>query len=428
MKQYLYIIQASKEPSKCKIGITNDLERRLKEYNSITGISLDNTYSYLFTCEVSDMRQIEQDIKNQFPHLREYRSREIYFFNQSLFDMYVDFIQSHPCFLTKSNTKESKKQTIIKPANTPTMKERGVTRKLLLDKAMRIKDDEFYTRMEDVEKELSMYPTKIWKDKVVFCNCDDAIGSNRDYTDSSAFSLYFIKHFFRLKLKKLICTHYGSRADLFNAGTQGYIFTKEGARELLNTPKGYNGGFEETESLRILNEEADIVCTNPPFSRAAEYWQILISSKKKFIIISNITNCITPSFIPYFADKKAWAGYTRVDWYLNPKRVPVQAAGHFFTNFPIKDRPTKSRLKFMPLIEIPDVYRIFDDSGVLLVDRSYIPNDYDKPFAVSARQILNGVLECGFKIILKEQYFPYMKGKKKFARVLIQKIQDQDEK
>lgn len=428
MKQYLYIIQASKEPSKCKIGITNDLERRLKEYSSITGISLDNTYSYLFTCEVSDMRQIEQDIKNQFPHLREYRSREIYFFNQSLFDMYVDFIQSHPCFLTKSNTKESKKQTIIKPANTPTMKERGVTRKLLLDKAMRIKDDEFYTRMEDVEKELSMYPTKIWKDKVVFCNCDDAIGSNRDYTDSSAFSLYFIKHFFRLKLKKLICTHYGSRADLFNAGTQGYIFTKEGARELLNTPKGYNGGFEETESLRILNEEADIVCTNPPFSRAAEYWQILISSKKKFIIISNITNCITPSFIPYFADKKAWAGYTRVDWYLNPKRVPVQAAGHFFTNFPIKDRPTKSRLKFMPLIEIPDVYRIFDDSGVLLVDRSYIPNDYDKPFAVSARQILNGVLECGFKIILKEQYFPYIKGKKKFARVLIQKIQDQDEK
>lgn len=428
MKQYLYIIQASKEPSKCKIGITNDLERRLKEYNSITGISLDNTYSYLFTCEVSDMRQIEQDIKNQFPHLREYRSREIYFFNQSLFDMYVDFIQSHPCFLTKSNTKESKKQTIIKPANTPTMKERGVTRKLLLDKAMRIKDDEFYTRMEDVEKELSMYPTKIWKDKVVFCNCDDAIGSNRDYTDSSAFSLYFIKHFFRLKLKKLICTHYGSRADLFNAGTQGYIFTKEGARELLNTPKGYNGGFEETESLRILNEEADIVCTNPPFSRAAEYWQILISSKKKFIIISNITNCITPSFIPYFADKKAWAGYTRVDWYLNPKRVPVQAAGHFFTNFPIKDRPTKSRLKFMPLIEIPDVYRIFDDSGVLLVDRSYIPNDYDKPFAVSARQILNGVLECGFKIILKEQYFPYIKGKKKFARVLIQKIQDQDDK
>ncbi|GAB0172548.1 hypothetical protein NHP164001_05610 [Helicobacter trogontum] len=428
MKQYLYIIQASKEPSKCKIGITNDLERRLKEYSSITGISLDNTYSYLFTCEVSDMRQIEQDIKNQFPHLREYRSREIYFFNQSLFDMYVDFIQSHPCFLTKSNTKESKKQTIIKPSNTPTMKERGVTRKTLLDKARKIKDDEFYTRMEDVEKELSMYPTKIWKDKVVFCNCDDAIGSNRDYTDSSAFSLYFIKHFFRLKLKKLICTHYGSRADLFNAGTQGYIFTKDGASEMKETPKGYNGGFEERESLRILNEEADIVCTNPPFSRAIEYWDILIKSKKKFIIISNITNCVTTAFIHYFMVKKVWAGYTRVDWYLNPKRVPVQAAGHFFTNFPIKDRPTKSRLKFMPLIEIPDVYKRFDDDGILSVDNNYIPSDYDEPFAVSARQILNGVLECGFKVARKTKYMPHIDGQEKFARVLIQKIQDQDEK
>ena len=424
MKQYLYIVQSSLEPSKCKIGITNDLERRLKEYNSITGISAENTYSYLFTCEVSDMRQIEQDIKNQFPHLREYSSREIYFFNQSLFDMYVDFIQSHPCFLTKSNIKETKKQTIIKPASKPTMKDRGVTRKLLLDKAMRIKDDEFYTRMEDVEKELSMYPTRIWKDKVVFCNCDDAIGSNRDYTDSSAFALYFLKHFFRLKLKKLICTHYGGKVDLFNAGAQGYIFTKEGASELLNTPKGYNGGFEEAESLRILNEEADIVCTNPPFSRGIEYWQFLIASKKKFIIISNITNCVHSWFIQHLADKKAWAGFNSVDWYLNPKRIPVRAAGHFFTNIPIKERPAKSRLKFMPLDEIPDVYKKYDDSGVLLVDRSYIPNDYDKPFAVSARQILNGVLECGYQITQLKDYVPHANGKVKFSRVLIQKTQN----
>ncbi|MDR0569246.1 MAG: GIY-YIG nuclease family protein, partial [Spirochaetaceae bacterium] len=36
-KQYIYIVQASKETSRCKIGKTNDLERRLKEYNSITG-------------------------------------------------------------------------------------------------------------------------------------------------------------------------------------------------------------------------------------------------------------------------------------------------------------------------------------------------------------------------------------------------------
>ncbi|WP_104746355.1 adenine-specific methyltransferase EcoRI family protein [Helicobacter bilis] len=424
MKQYLYIIQASKEPSKCKIGITNDLERRLKEYNSITGISLDNTYSLLFAAEVSNMRALENDIKMQFSFLRERENKEIYFYNPNLFEMYVNFILESPHFIKRVIFKESKKMRSVKSSPQPTMQDRGVTRKLLLDKARRIEDDEFYTRIEDVEKELSMYPTKIWKDKVVFCNCDDAIGSNRDYTDSSAFALYFLKHFLRLKLKKLICTHYGSRADLFNAGTKGYIFTKEGAHELYRNPLNYTGSFDELESLRILHEEADIVCTNPPFSRAVEYWQILIRSQKKFIIISNITNCVNTGFIPYFADKKAWAGFNSVDWYLNPKRIPVRAAGHFFTNFPIKDRPTKSRLKFMPLIEIPDVYIQYDDSNVLLVDKSYIPNDYDLPFAVSARQILNGVLECGFKIILKEQYVPYIKGKKKFARVLIQKMQD----
>lgn len=424
MKQYLYIVQGNLEPSKCKIGITNDLQRRLREYNAITGISSDNTYSILFAAEVSNMRDLEQDIKNNFSHLREQSNREIYFYNPSLFDMYVDFICASEYFLKKVVLKESKKPKIAKPKMPkPSMKERGVTRKTLLDKAMRVKDDEFYTRIEDIEKELSMYPAKIWKDKVVFCNCDDAIGDKRDYTDSSAFALYFLKHFFRLKLKKLICTHYGGKVDLFNAGTKGYIFTKDGASEMFDTPKGYNGGFEEAESVRILNEEADIVCTNPPFSRAIEYWQLLIKSKKKFIIISNITNCVNTGFIPYFADKKAWAGFNRVDWYLNPKRVPVEAAGHFFTNFPIKNRPNIKRLKFMPLDEIPDVYKKFDDSGTLLVDNNYIPNDYDKPFGVSARQILNGILESGFQIILKEQYVPYIKGKKKFARVLIQKVE-----
>ena len=282
MKQYLYIVQASKEPSKCKIGITNDLERRLKEYNSITGISAENTYSLLFAAEVSNMRALENDVKMQFSFLREKENKEIYFYNPNLFEMYVNFILESPHFIKRVVSKESKKMSSTKSSPQPTMQDRGVTRKLLLEQAKRVKNDEFYTRIEDVEKELSMYPTKIWKDKVVFCNCDDAIGSNRDYTDSSAFALYFLKHFLRLKLKKLICTHYGSRADLFNAGTKGYIFTKEGASELYRNPLNYTGSFDELESLKILHEEADIVCTNPPFSRAADYWQILIRSKKKF--------------------------------------------------------------------------------------------------------------------------------------------------
>ena len=47
-KQYVYIVQSSKEIISCKIGITNDLERRLKEYNGMTGISKDNIYINIY--------------------------------------------------------------------------------------------------------------------------------------------------------------------------------------------------------------------------------------------------------------------------------------------------------------------------------------------------------------------------------------------
>ena len=75
----------------------------------------------------------------------------------------------------------------------------------------------------------------------------------------------------------------------------------------------------------------------------------------------------------------------------------------------------------MPLKDIPAKYKKYDDSKVLLVDNCCIPSDYKKPFAVSARSILNGVLEKGYKIIQDTQYFPCVNGKKCFGRVLVQK-------
>ena len=75
----------------------------------------------------------------------------------------------------------------------------------------------------------------------------------------------------------------------------------------------------------------------------------------------------------------------------------------------------------MPLKNIPEKYKKFDDSKTLLVDNGYIPNDYKKTFAVSARAVLNGLLEKGYKITQEVQYFPYINGKKCFGRVLVQK-------
>ena len=308
-------------------------------------------------------------------------------------------------------------QTVPEPAN----KERGISQKDVMQKAQRVNNDEFYTRYEDVETELALYNKSIWKNKVVFCNCDDAV-DDEDTRRTSAFSLYFMQNFNELGLKKLICTHYSGVVDLFNQGAKGYIFTKDGYRELKEFPEGYTGSFDHPLSLQILKEEADIVCTNPPFSRAIDYWETIITSGKRFLIISNISNAINTAYIPYFKDNKVWAGYNRIDYFLNPKKELVEASGHWYTNIPIKNRPKQKLLKILPLKDIPEKYKKYDDSKKLIVDNCYIPNDYKKPFAVSTRPILNGLLELGYTIIQDTQYFPYKDGKKCFGRVLVQKV------
>jgi hypothetical protein len=209
--------------------------------------------------------------------------------------------------------------------------------------------------------------------------------------------------------------------DLFNQGPDWYTFAEDGYHAYKQDPPGYTGSFDDPHSLKILNEEADIVCTNPPFSRAAEYWKVVIESGKKFLIISNITNVLTTSFLPYFYNNQVWAGYNEVDWFLTPKKKLTRAEGFWFTNIPIKNRPRYKHLKITPLKHIPEECKKYDDLKMLLVAKGFIPNDYEKPFAVSARPILNGLLEKGYKLVEDKEYYPYIKGKKRFARVLVEK-------
>jgi len=434
-KQFIYIAQAKNEQTRCKIGITDDPKRRLKEYNSTTGVSKDSTYQYLFTCEVKNMRTVENDISEKFSLFKEIKEREIYLYNPDVFNEYVNFIKEHKLFIKETFVKEESKKQITKIVKkiTPTLASRDKTRKEILQKAQKVKNDEFYTRYEDIEKELSMYDKSIWKNKVVFCNCDDPVGNNENKT--SAFALFFLKNFKNLQLKKLICTHYGSsQLDLYEQGSKGYVFTKEGydsINNILNNSEKYkdyknnkyDGSFDNPISIEILKKEADIVCTNPPFSRSIEYWNLIINSGKKFLIISNEANIITKAYIPYFIKELVWAGYNSVYWYLNPKKEIVRAAGRWYTNIKIKNRDTYKRLKIVPLKDIPDKYKKYDDSNILLVDGGYIPNNYKKAFAVSSNPLLNGILEKGYKIIEKDYaYVPVVKNKECFRRVLIKKI------
>jgi hypothetical protein len=92
------------------------------------------------------------------------------------------------------------------PTNVPDRKSQPLNRSLHAAKSAR--QDEFYTQLSDIEKELRHY-TEHFKNKTVLCNCDDPKVSN--------FFHYFTLNFEKLKLKKLITTCYkNADVDLFS--------------------------------------------------------------------------------------------------------------------------------------------------------------------------------------------------------------------
>ena len=142
-----------------------------------------------------------------------------------------------------------------------------------LTEAKKAKKDEFYTQLTDIEREMKYYKHH-FKDKVVYCNCDDPRVSN--------FFHYFSYKFEELGLKKLITTCYKNQSmDLFsqNDSEQAIYLEYTGGKNSNNVPdpneigikylKG-DGDFRSKESIELL-KQADIVVTNPPFSLFREY-------------------------------------------------------------------------------------------------------------------------------------------------------------
>lgn len=203
-----------------------------------------------------------------------------------------------------------------------------------LHNAKESKNDEFYTQLKDIEKELSHYRHH-FEGKVVFCNCDDPYESN--------FFKYFVLNFNTLKLKKLIATSYiaspvafkelpakkgnASFEDLlkpykieidevYDQNGDGAINLQDVKEILEKAEKGGkmtkligDGDFRSSESKELL-KQADIVVTNPPFSLFREYVAQLIEFDKKFVILGN-NNAITyKEIFPLIKNGKMWLGYS----------------------------------------------------------------------------------------------------------------------
>lgn len=202
-----------------------------------------------------------------------------------------------------------------------------------LKNANKEKNDEFYTQLADIEKELKFYKEQ-FKDKIVFCNCDDPYESN--------FFKYFAMNFNYLGLKKLITTCYAGspiiteQLSLFDV--KGLIIKTEDEKKPykieINEVKDYNedgaidlvdveyllknqkntlsllkgtGDFRSDECIELL-KAADIVVTNPPFSLFREYIAQLMEYNKKFLIIGNQNAITYQEIFPLIMENKVWLG------------------------------------------------------------------------------------------------------------------------
>jgi len=286
-----------------------------------------------------------------------------------------------------------------------------------LNAAAKAKKDEFYTQLSDIEKEMRYYRTH-FKDKVVFCNCDDPFESN--------FFKYFVLNFNRLGLKKLIATCYASspiantQLSLFDVieteesrqnkpykaiVTKVYDKTGDGGIDMFDIAELFKSGennlselegdgdFRSKECLALL-DESDIVVTNPPFSLFREYVSVLMEHKKHFIIIGNVNAITYKEFFPLLKENRVWIGasiHSGDRKFYVPDDYPLNAAGcgiddegrrfirvkgvRWYTNLDIKQRHEE-----MILVKRynSELYPKYDNYDAINVDSTAdIPCDFD---------------------------------------------------
>ncbi|MBK7099835.1 MAG: adenine-specific methyltransferase EcoRI family protein [Sphingobacteriales bacterium] len=319
-----------------------------------------------------------------------------------------------------------------------------------LQDAKHNKKDEFYTQLSDIERELKYYKHH-FKDKTVYCNCDDPRVSN--------FFHFFSYNFEKLGLKKLITTCYKNQSvDLFsqNDSEQAIYLEYTGDKNGNKVPdpneigikqlKG-DGDFRSKESISLLTQ-ADIVVTNPPFSLFREYISQLIEYNKKFVIIGSQNSISYKEIFKLIKEDKIWLGYNAVKRFTMPEdyehnsikiedgiKYAVFDNMGWFTNLDIAKRHEELILYKN---YTPEEYPTYDNYNAICVNKvAEIPMDYNGVMGVPITFIEKYNPEQ-FEIIgsdyeVKEGLLPeivnpnwkgkidraYLNGKRMYARLLI---------
>lgn len=302
-------------------------------------------------------------------------------------------------------------------------------------KARKEKNDEFYTQLSDIENELKHYKDH-FKDKIIYCNCDDPEWSN--------FWKYFKDDFNILGIKKLISTFIN-----FNGSSiKTELELIDGNLIETKTPLIGNGDFRSPECIEIL-KECDIVVTNPPFSLFKEFLPLLVKYDKKFLIIGNQNAITYKDVFPHIKNRKIWLGYgfnggathfinKHYEDYAvsgNHKDGMIRVGGvHWFTNLEHTKRHEKLIL-YKEYKNHESEYPTYDDYDAINIDKiKDIPKDYFGKMGVPIT-FLNVHCPEQFEIMGIDRYINdnpnYRKrlkinGKEKYARLIIKRIDNEN--
>ena len=230
-----------------------------------------------------------------------------------------------------------------------------------LQKAKNTKNDEFYTQLSDIEKELKHYKNQL-KDKIIYCNCDNPEWSN--------FWKYFKDNFEELGIKELVATYYEEDKITYKTIYDG----KETNKIKLNG----NGDFRSSECIEIL-KTSDIVITNPPFSLFREYIAQLMEYDKQFLVLGNMNAITYKEIFPLLKDNKIWLGLTNPKEFKTPNGT-IQKFGNigWYTNIDHEKRHIMIPLDLgHKYYGYENQYPKYDNYDAINVDKiSNIPCDY----------------------------------------------------
>lgn len=292
-----------------------------------------------------------------------------------------------------------------------------------LHAAKKAANDEFYTRIEDIENELRHYKDH-FKNKIIFCNCDDPEESN--------FWKYFELNFEFLGLKKLISTHYNATEPSYKLELIGDIDGngKVTKGDIIKTPLKQNGDFRSPECVEIL-KEADIIVTNPPFSIIRDYIAQLDKYNKKFVFIGPQNIITYKEVFPLIKDNKLWLGYTHpkefvkpdgnfqkfgnISWFTNLETKKRKEDLLLYKKYNAKDYPKYDNYDAINVNKVKDIP--MDYYGVMGVPitflDSYNPNQFEIVGAMTTTKVEG------------DNYgYPYINGDRKYARILIKRKQN----